>query len=177
MIYLQLFFEFFRTGLFAVGGGMATVPFLLKISQNTGWFSEQELANMIAVSESTPGPIGVNMSTYAGYSAAGLTGAFISTLSLVLPSLIIIILISAFLKKFHEKAIVRTLFIFLRATATGLLAFALYSVLKLSLFNNGKFSYIGLIFMICFTLLVFCFKKIHPIVWILFGVVVGIVFL
>ena len=70
MLYLRLFFEFFKTGLFAVGGGMATIPFLYDISDATGWFTYNDLANMIAVSESTPGPIGVNMATYAGYTAA-----------------------------------------------------------------------------------------------------------
>ena len=67
MIYLQLFWEFFKTGLFAVGGGMATIPFLYNMSDKTGWFTHQDLANMIAVGESTPGPIGVNMATYVGY--------------------------------------------------------------------------------------------------------------
>ena len=67
MLYLRLFWEFFKTGLFAIGGGMATIPFLYDISDATGWFSSNDLANMIAVSESTPGPIGVNMATYVGF--------------------------------------------------------------------------------------------------------------
>ena len=90
MIYLRLFFEFFKTGLFAVGGGMATLPFLYDISARTGWFTHEMLADMIAVSESTPGPIGVNMATYVGYVTAGIPGAVTATLGLVTPSVIII---------------------------------------------------------------------------------------
>ncbi|MBO7253614.1 MAG: chromate transporter, partial [Oscillospiraceae bacterium] len=87
MIYLQLFFEFFKTGLFAVGGGMATIPFLYNMSDKTGWFTYQDLANMIAVGESTPGPIGVNMATYVGVltgmsqggNAQAILGAVVAT--------------------------------------------------------------------------------------------------
>ena len=93
MIYLQLFWEFFKTGLFAIGGGMATVPFLFDISARTGWFTASELANMIAVSESTPGPIGINMATYVGFETAGILGSVIATLGLVIPSIIIIVII------------------------------------------------------------------------------------
>ena len=86
MVYLQLFVEFFKTGLLAVGGGLATLPFLKEIAQTYSWFSVSQLTDMIAISESTPGPIGINMSTYAGFHAAGIPGAIVSTLSLVLPS-------------------------------------------------------------------------------------------
>lgn len=93
MIYLQLFFEFFKTGLFAVGGGMATLPFLYDMSEKTGWFTSGQLADMIAVSESTPGPIGVNMATYVGFTTAGIGGAIIATIGLITPSIIIIVII------------------------------------------------------------------------------------
>mgnify|MGYP003292622080 CR=1 FL=1 len=98
MIYLRLFFEFFKTGLFAIGGGMATIPFLYDISDKTGWFTHDKLADMIAVSASTPGPIGVNMATFAGYMTRGILGALVATFALVLPSYIIILII--YLKKF-----------------------------------------------------------------------------
>lgn len=93
MIYLQLFYEFFKAGLFAVGGGLATLPFLHEISEKTGWFSIAELMDMIAVSESTPGPIGVNMATYAGFSTAGILGSLAATIGLVFPSVVIIIFV------------------------------------------------------------------------------------
>ena len=94
MIYLRLFYEFFKAGLFAVGGGMATLPFLYDISDSTGWFTHSQLADMVAVSESTPGPIGVNMATYVGYTTGGIPGAVIATLGIIAPSIIIILLIA-----------------------------------------------------------------------------------
>ena len=96
MIFLRLFIEFFRAGLFAVGGGLATLPFLYDISTRTGWFTHAPLADMVAVSESTPGPIAVNMATFIGSSRAGLAGSACATLGVVLPSFAIIFLISAF---------------------------------------------------------------------------------
>ena len=94
MIYLQLFYEFFKTGLFAVGGGLATLPFLYDMADRTGWFTRPQLADMLAVSESTPGPIGVNMATYVGFVTRGIPGAIISTLGLVTPSVIVILILS-----------------------------------------------------------------------------------
>ena len=91
MILLRLYFEFFKTGLFAVGGGLATIPFLRDISAATGWFTDTDLTTMIAVSESTPGPIGVNMATYVGFQTAGVPGSVIATLGLITPSIIIIL--------------------------------------------------------------------------------------
>ena len=107
IIYLKLFWEFFKAGLFAIGGGMATVPFLQEISRKTGWYTAGDLADMIAVSESTPGPIGVNMATYVGYTTvsrlfgpvAGILGGILSTVGLVMPSVIIILIVARFLEK------------------------------------------------------------------------------
>ena len=90
MIYLQLAFEFFKIGLFSIGGGMATLPFLMDLTKKYNWYTASELANIVAISESTPGPVGVNMATYAGYNAAGIPGALIATLSLTAPALIIV---------------------------------------------------------------------------------------
>ena len=100
MIYLQLFYEFFKTGLFSVGGGMATIPFLQDMGEATGWFTNQELTTMIAVSESTPGPLGVNMATYVGFHTGGIAGGVIATLGLVCPSILVILVIAGFLKIF-----------------------------------------------------------------------------
>ena len=115
MSYLQLFWEFFKTGLFAVGGGMATIPFLYNMSDKTGWFTHQDLANMIAVGESTPGPIGVNMATYVGYVTGmaqggignAIAGAVIATLGLVLPSLGVILIVAAMLNRFKDSPLVQ----------------------------------------------------------------------
>lgn len=98
MIWLQMFWEFFKAGLFAVGGGLATLPFLYDISQRTGWFTAEDIANMIAISESTPGPLGVNMATYAGFEALGIPGGIYTTLSLTAPAIIVISIVYSILK-------------------------------------------------------------------------------
>ena len=103
MLYLHLFWEFFKTGLFAVGGGLATLPFLQDMADRTGWFTRAQLADMLAVSESTPGPIGVNMATYVGFTTGGAGGALIATLGLVTPSVIVILIVAAFLKAFRDS--------------------------------------------------------------------------
>ena len=110
MILLRLFWEFFKTGLFAVGGGMATLPFLYDISARTGWFTTGQLADMIAVSESTPGPIGVNMATYVGFTAAGVPGAAVATLGLVTPSVIVILIVARVLAAFRQNKYVDAAF-------------------------------------------------------------------
>ena len=122
MIYLQLFFEFFKTGLFAVGGGLATIPFLNEIADRLGWFSREFLGNMIAVAESTPGPIGVNVSTYAGFTVSGLLGALFSTLGLITPSVIIILIIGTMLDKFKDNPFVTRAFYGIRPMVVGMIA-------------------------------------------------------
>ena len=102
-IYFTLFWEFFKTGLFAIGGGMATLPFLSSMAERFPWLTQEQLANMIAVSESTPGPLGINCATYAGYNAAGVPGAIIASVSEVLPSYIIILIISKMLRRFSQS--------------------------------------------------------------------------
>ena len=103
---LHLFFEFFKVGLFAVGGGLATLPFLYALSAKTGWFTPADIADMIAVSESTPGAIGLNMATFAGYLTGGVPGAVIATVGLTVPSIIVILLIANLLDNFQEKPLV-----------------------------------------------------------------------
>ena len=189
MIYLRLFFEFFKTGLFAVGGGMATLPFLYDISARTGWFTHEMLADMIAVSESTPGPIGVNMATYVGYVTAGIPGAVTATLGLVTPSVIIILLIARALKAFRENPLVEAGFYGLRPCSVGLIAAAGLLVVKLALFNpalyaesgkladlfNWKAIVLAAVLLVC-TRYIKKLKGVHPIIFILASAVVGIVF-
>lgn len=178
MIYLQLFWEFFKTGLFALGGGMATVPFLFDISAKTGWFTTSELANMIAVSESTPGPIGVNMATYVGYETAGLFGGIVATIGLAMPALIITVLIAKILTRIKDNPIVETVFKYLRPAVIGLILFALWQLLPLTFLGAEK--NILILPVIAFAVLLFCllkFKKIHPIVWIGVGAIFGLIVL
>ena len=184
MTLIRLFWEFFKTGLFSVGGGLATLPFLYEISDHTGWFSHGDIADMIAISESTPGAIGINMSTYAGYKTAGLVGGIVATLSLALPSVIIILLIAMFLNKFSEKPVVKNAFYGLRPASIAMITAAGLNVAKVSLLNLEAFAQthsIGSVFVwkavILAVVLYIARKKIkvHPIVFIAFSAVVGIV--
>ena len=196
MMYLQLFWEFFKTGLFAVGGGIATIPFLYDLSDKTGWFTHNDLANMIAVGESTPGPIGVNMATYVGYITgmqqegigAALLGAVIATLGLITPSVIVILIVAAILKSFRNSRAVNNAFYGLRPASTGLIAAAGIAVIASNLFfadvwAQGNFlqafNWKGIVLAVVLWLLtnvVKNTKKWHPIVFIGFSALVGIVF-
>ena len=189
MIYLQLFFEFFKTGLFAVGGGMATLPFLYDMAEKTNWFTSGQLADMIAVSESTPGPIGVNMATYVGFTTAGFWGGLIATLALVTPSVIIIVIISYFLKAFRENKYVDAAFYGLRPASTGLIAAAGMTVvtitlLQMDLFKNSGsimdlFNWKSLILAVIIYILsnnIKQAKKLHPVFFIVGSASIGILF-
>ena len=188
-LYLRLFWEFFKTGLFAVGGGLATLPFMYDISDKTGWFTHSMLADMVAVSESTPGPIGVNMATYVGFVTGGIPGAVIATVGLVTPSVIVILLIARVLKAFRENQYVDAGFYGLRPCSVGLIAAAGVLVVKLALFNTELYASTGAIadlfnvkaLILAAVLLAAtrCIKKLkglHPIVFILASAVIGIVF-
>lgn len=135
MIYLLLFFEFFQTGLFSVGGGMATLPFVLKIlSRYPEWFSDLTLPDIVAIAESTPGPLGVNVATYAGYVAAGPVGAFSATFGLVLPSFLCILIVASLLDRFRSNEAVSSAFTGIRPLTIGLIAAACWSVISMTLF-------------------------------------------
>ena len=143
MTLLRLMFEFFKTGLFAVGGGLATLPFLYEISDKTGWFSHADIADMIAISESTPGAIGINMSTYAGFKTAGVPGGILATLSLAAPSLIIILIIAKFLNKFRDNPNVEGAFYGLRPASIAMITAAGLNVAKVALVNIPAFQASG----------------------------------
>lgn len=140
MIYLRLFWEFLKVGLFTVGGGLASLPFLYDISDKTGWYSHAQLADMIAISESTPGPIGINMATYVGFSTAGFFGAVIASLGFIIPSIVIVSIVSRFLKRFSENKFVKGAFYGLRAVSVALICAALVSVIKISVINIPLFE-------------------------------------
>jgi len=194
MLYLRLFFEFFKTGLFAVGGGMATIPFLYSLSDATGWFTYQDLANMIAVGESTPGPIGVNMATYVGYvtgmTAYGLPGAVlgaaVATLGLITPSVLVILVVATFLNAFRKSKYVDSAFYGLRPASTGLIAAAGISVVMTNLFFSdaltqglslAAINWKGWVLAVVLWVLTNKVKKtkgLHPIVFILLSAAVGV---
>ena len=184
MICLKLFYEFFKTGLFAIGGGLATLPFLADMGERTGWFTQAQLADMLAVSESTPGPVGVNMATYVGFESAGVPGAVIATLGLVTPSIIVILIVASFLKAFRTNKYVDAAFYGLRPASTAMVASAGIGVVLLSLVNTAG---VGLVIfrwkeialaavILALTRWVPATKKLHPIVFIGAAAVVGVLF-
>ena len=189
MIYLRLFFEFFKTGLFAVGGDMATLPFLYDMAERTGWFTAAQLADMIAVSESTPGPIGVNMATYVGFTTGGPLGAVIATLGLVTPSVIVILLIARALKAFRQNRYVDAAFYGLRPCSVALIAAAGLLVVKIALLDLDAFAQSGSVVdlfrfkavilaavLLVLTRYVKKTKGLHPVLFILFSAAVGVLF-
>ena len=179
MIWLQMFWEFFKAGLFAVGGGLSTLPFLYDISQRTGWFTAEDIANMIAISESTPG-----MATYAGFQALGIPGGIYTTLSLTAPALIVISMVYAVLKKFKESDTMTRIFYGLRPASTALIAAAGLGVAKISLLNLPLFSSTGsfmslirwpsLILAVIIYLGLVKFRW-HPVIYIAISAIAGVV--
>lgn len=185
MIFLKLFFEFAKVGLFAVGGGLATIPFLQDMGARTGWFTDVDLTTMIAVSESTPGPMGVNMATYVGFETAGPVGAVLATLGLITPSIIIIMVIAGFLQKFRQSRTVDAVFRGLRPASTALIASAGLSVALSVLFTlQGVESCVFTVHWPAAILALAVFlcmqskqlKKLHPVVFIAIAAVIGAVF-
>lgn len=185
LLLLELFARFFSVGLFSIGGGLATLPFLQSMGETTGWFGAAEISNMVAISESTPGPLGINMSTYVGFHVAGVPGAVIAPLGLITPSIIIIILISKILAKFRDSKYVDNAFYGLRAASLGLVSAACYQVAKIAFFKSEVFAetesllsalnYKSIILAAVIFVLLKCFKKVHPVVWIILAAVVGVV--
>ena len=186
MTLLRLFWEFFKVGLFAVGGGMATVPFLYDMGEKTGWFTQSQLLDMIAISESTPGPLGINMATYVGYTTCGILGSFIATMGIVLPTVLLVLCIAKFLQSFKDNKYVQGAMYGLRPASTGLIAAAGVSVAVLSLVNidaikagawaqalDPKAIDMAAVLLVL-TNYVKQTKKLHPVVFIAASAVVGV---
>ncbi len=180
MIYLRLIYEFAKVGLFAIGGGMATIPFLMDLAGKYDWFTTSELANMIAISESTPGPVGVNMATYVGYTTAGIAGGILATLALTAPSLFIIYFIAKFLENFSENKIVKGIFYGIRPTVAALIGYAVFELLQITVgvVVDGVFEPNWISIGICAGIfLLMQIKKLgnlHPLCWIVVGGVLGV---
>ena len=183
MILLRLWWEFFKIGLFSVGGGMATLPFLYDIADRTAWFTYDQIADMLAVSESTPGPIGINMATYTGFTTAGMPGSIVATLGVITPGIIIVLLIIAVLERFRKNKYVEAAFYGIRPASAGLIAAAGVLVAEIALFNvdadsiAGFFDVKALILaavLVVLTRWVKPTKKLHPVVFIAASAVVGI---
>ncbi len=185
MSYIKLFFTFMKIGLFSIGGGLATLPFLQDLADKHDWITRTELIDMIAISESTPGPIGINTATFVGYKAGGVLGGIVTTLGVITPSIIIIILIAHYFKKFNEKPLVKGAFFGIRPAVTGLIASVCFEIVKISILNLDKFNMsknildmINIKETILFGVilyLIYKYKK-HPILYIGLAAVIGVVF-
>lgn len=189
MIYLLLFWEFFKIGLFSVGGGMATLPFLYAMSDKTGWFTYAQIADMLAVSESTPGPIGINMATYVGYTVGGVPGSLTATLGVIVPGIVLVLIIAKMLEKFRGNKYVEGAFYGLRPASTGLIAAAGVTVVTIALLNVELYKSTGAIGELfawkaillaaviwVLTNLIKPTKKWHPIVYIALSAAAGVLF-
>lgn len=190
-IYLILIYEFFKIGLFAAGGGLATLPFLSALADKYPWLTSEMISQMVALSESTPGPLGINMATYSGYMAGyntfgspllGVTTAFTATASLVAPSFIVIMIVARMLDRYKNSTLVNDAFSGLRPAVAGLIAAAAWSVIGTTLFNFTAASF-GEFFclpeILLFTLMFVLtnlkpLKKLHPLVFIVFAAAAGI---
>ena len=171
MILLDLFLTFFKIGAFTFGGGYAMLPLIQEEVVAKGWLAEKEIINFIAVSESTPGPFAINISTYIGSEMAGIMGAICATLGVVLPSLIIIILVAKFFDKFKTNKIVKGCMTGLKPTVIGLIGASVLSIGETVFIENG-FSFASLILFLSMSIL--AFKKVHPIIIILISALIGI---
>lgn len=187
MTFLLLFYEFFKVGLFSVGGGLATIPFLRRIAERYPWFTVEELSDMIAVSESTPGPVGINMATYAGYRAGfsyggvpfGILGGIVATLGILCPAIVVICLVSRALTRFRDSALLKSAFYGIRPAVAGLIGGAMVTVYQSALFRTSPdgastpFAPALVIFAVL-TALYFRFNRLHPVLFIAAGAAVGI---
>lgn len=188
----ELFCTFFYIGLFTIGGGIVAITLMQQTIVQRGLISEEQFYNMVAISESTPGPLGTNMATYIGYNLYGIPGGIITTIGEVLPSLIIIVIIAKFLKKFNNSIYVKGALSFLRPVTTGLI---LVPVVQIFMFNmlhiptNFSISYLfslenlknffDWINLFAYAVILFLIMKfkMHPILTILLGALFGIIFL
>lgn len=190
MSLLQLAFTFFYIGLFTIGGGQVAITLMQQAIVSAGLISQEQFYNMIAISESTPGPIGINMATYIGYELYGVPGALIVTGAQVLPSIIIILIIARFLKSFKDNQYVKGSLAFLRPVTTGLILVPVIQVIMFTLINppetlsalttpEGWKTLFNLIPITGYAVFVFLlFKvKLHPIGVIILGAIFGIIFL
>ncbi len=173
MIYFLLFIEFFKIGLFSIGGGLATLPFLYELASKYHWIDSSMISNMIAISESTPGPIGINMATYCGFKVSGILGGIIASLALVMPAFFIIIFIFKFLDKFNENFYINSIFYGIKPAVIALIIIPCITLMKNSFLSNNYINIKSLIVFFILFILIKKFKK-HPIFYIILGAILGL---
>lgn len=170
MVYLQLFISFFKIGAFSFGGGYAMLPLLEKEVINThAWMSPTEFVDIFAISEMTPGPIAVNSATFLGHKVAGVLGAAVATVSVILPSFIVISLIFISLNRFKNSPYVDMIFTGIRPVVLGLISAAGITVAKTSFVDlKSVLIGFGLFYLVSF-------KKLSPIIGIILAGVLGLI--
>ncbi|MDR2589764.1 MAG: chromate transporter [Oscillospiraceae bacterium] len=186
MIYLELFYEFFVVGLFVFGGGLATIPFLQQMAFRTEWFTITELMDMVAVAEATPGPIGINVATYVGYTVAGYLGGIVASIALLIPSITIALIVSRLLVKFKDSSTVKYILFGLKPVSLALMTYAALTVFSYAIFNVDiselfamvlpSIDYKTIILTVVMFVAVFLLKKVHPIIFLAASAVFGIIF-
>ena len=169
-ILLQLFTAFLKIGLFAFGGGYAVISFLQQEIAERGWMTSERFADLIAISQSTPGPIAINMATFVGYQVGGIPGALLATLAVVLPGMILMILLALFFFHFYERPAVRSLFQGLRPVVVGLIAAAAWQIGQVAM-GNGVAISIALV-----SCLLIAKWKVHPVLLVVGSAIAGILF-
>jgi chromate transporter len=180
MNFLFLFAEFCKIGLFSVGGGLATLPFLFELAEKNDWLSPEKVGDFLAIAQIAPGAIGVNMGAQTGFLFAGVPGAYTAALALAAPSMVVIIFVARMLKSFRENRIVTAVFSGLRPAAAGLLAAAGFNAWKFSLANSGAENWYELLRWresILFVLFFFCIYKLkgHPVIYIAIAAALGVI--
>lgn len=185
MIAVVLFLSFFQIGLFAFGGGLATIPFIQALGEKTGWFTVEQVMNMMAISEATPGPLGINMATYVGYVTDSFLGSFAAVAGLVLPSIVVILLVSKLFDIFQDNIYVRRVLYGLRSSSVALIFLAFLEAFKITSLDLSKYtgfaSMVSVIkvvpiFVSCLIFVLIRKFKLHPICYITFAAILGVIF-
>lgn len=169
MIYLQLIYEFFKIGLFSFGGGYATIPFLYHISEVYRWYSLEELTQMVAVASITPGPVGINVATYAGLKTAGILGSLSATVFEMLPSLILVLIVAKLLKKFSDNFYVKSIISTLKPISCALLVSVAIGLVK------PEIQDIKAMILLAILLLLSWNSKKDPLFYILISAFIGVI--
>jgi chromate transporter len=176
---LFLFAEFCKIGLFSVGGGLATLPFLFELAEKSDWLSPEKVGNFLAIAQTSPGAVGINMGAQTGFLFAGIPGAYIAALALAAPSIVVITIVARMMKTFRENRILQAVFSGLRPAAAGLLTAAGFNAWKFTLYNGSAENWYGLLRWkesILFVIFFFGVYKLkgHPVIYIAIAAALGV---
>jgi len=179
MIYLILFLEFVKVGLFSIGGGLATLPHLYVLAEKYPWFTETELLDMIAVGQSTPGAMGVNIAVFAGFKAGGIFGGVVAAMGIVFPAVVVITIVAKVLEKFRNSKTVDSAFYGIRPAVTAMILVSAWGVIQQTILHSKSTTIVELInwpALALFGVFVYCMLKFktHPIVYIALAAVIGV---